>query len=808
VEGAVPALRAALADRGAAVLQAEPGAGKSTVVPLRLLDAVDGRILVLQPRRIAARATARRMAALLGDEVGGTVGYRTRDDRRTSDRTRIEVVTDGILTRRLQRDPTLDGTGLVVFDEVHERHLHAEVAMALCLDARAALRPDLDVVAMSATLDTDRLAALLAADGPPVPVVRGGGQPHPVTVRWSPPGLLDPSFPPAAVRVVAGAVRRALLDEPGDVLVFLPGAGEIGRVARELGKITGVDVRPLHGSLSAADQDAALAPAATGRRVVLATDLAESSLTVEGVRVVIDAGLVRRPRHDPRRGLTRLHTTVASRAAAEQRAGRAGRTGPGVTVRLWSEGEHAARRPFAVPEIQAVDLAALALELAVWGTGAEDLPFLDQPPAIALAEARALLVTLGVLDGDGRPTEVGRAVAELPVHPRLGRMLAAERSPRAAVLAALVEEGDGLGRDTADVAERVRLVMQPSAPPRAAAVARRSRDLARRVGAGGGRVGDRDLDDLGILLARAFPDRLAQARGGGRFRLRSGAGVSLSATDPLRAAPFLVVAATARGTGADDRIVLAAALSRAEIEAVAAGDVDEVTTTGWDPGRDDLRVRHQRRVGALVLDERDGPAEPGPATVAALVARVADQGLSLVPGTAAAAVARLRRRVAFAHTRAPERWPDPGDEALLAALDDWLAPALTVAGAARRADLDRLDVTRALWAWIGPGRRAELDRAAPATLTLAGGRTVPIDYDTDRPVIRVRAQDLYGTTTHPTVSGEPVVIHVLSPAGRPIQVTADVPGFWAGSWTEVRREMAGRYPKHHWPADPASASRR
>jgi ATP-dependent helicase HrpB len=457
-----------------------------------------------------------------------------------------------------------------------------------------------------------------------------------------------------------------------------------------------------------------------------------------------------------------------------------------------------------------VDLAGLALELAVWGADAGALPFLDQPPAAALAEGRALLATLGALDGAGRPTPAGRAMAGLPVHPRLAHLLRAAPVPLATVLAALVEEGDVMaGAPTADIADRVRLVMQPGGDRRARTVARRARELARRLDVAAGPEPDpTDLDAIGPLLALAFPDRLAQARGGGRYRLRSGAGASLSDTDPLRSAPFLVVVETSRATGGtgDDRIRLAAPLDRVEVEAVAGPDAEERTALIWDPDRDDLRVRRRRHADALVLDERDGPAEAGPATTAALVARVRDRGLALVPGAEAARA--LRHRIDFAHRLDPGTWPATDDASLLAALDAWLAPALTAAGATRRADLDRLDVAAALWAWIGPHRRAGLDRSAPATVTVAGGRTLPVDYSGDRPAVRARAQDLYGTTAHPTVGGVPVVVHLLSPAGRPIQVTADLPGFWAGSWSAVRREMAGRYPKHDWPADPATATAR
>ncbi|HYF45532.1 MAG TPA: ATP-dependent helicase HrpB, partial [Acidimicrobiales bacterium] len=495
VEEAVPAVREALAGPGSAVLRADPGAGKTTVVPLRLLDEPwlgVQRIVVLEPRRLAARAAARRMADLLGEPVGRTVGFRTRDERKVGAATRVEVVTEGILTRRLQADPSLPGTGLVVFDEVHERHLQTDLALALALDARAGLRPDLRLLAMSATLETDRLATLV--DGP---VIDSPGRTFSVDVRWREPVGRVPEV---------AVVHEALRSDEGDVLVFLAGAGEIHRLAGALTDLpAGVDVRPLHGSLSPAEQDRALAPSPAGRRrVVLATDIAESSLTVEGVRIVVDGGRVRRPRYDARSGLSRLQTQTASQAAAEQRAGRAGRLGPGVAYRLWSAAEHHRRRAHPEPEIRHADLAGLALELAVWGAGAGGLPFLDPPPAQALADARLLLTRLGALDEGGRPTAAGRAMVDLPLHPRLARMVVEDGTPTAVALAALLEERDPLRAPPdvhrADVAERLRLLAADD--PRAATVRRRQRELARRAGVGGGTV---RTVDLGPVLALAHP---------------------------------------------------------------------------------------------------------------------------------------------------------------------------------------------------------------------------------------------------------------------------------------------------------------
>src|SRR5438105_3943902 len=575
------ALRTALAEDGQAVLQAPPGAGKTTIVPLRLLEEpwlAGGRIVMLEPRRLATRAAARRMASLLGEEVGGTVGYRTRDERRTGPATRIEVVTEGILTRRLQRDPSLPGVGLVIFDEFHERNLHADLALALTLDARPTLRPDLRLLVMSATLDIARIAALLGADSGPAPVIVSEGRAWPVDIRYTPSapaarkagykGRPGPPPRPGAqvVPAATAAVLRALREETGDVLVFLPGAGDIRRVEAALaepgaGLPAGVDIRPLYGALPIADQDAALAPSPPGRRrVVLATDIAETSLTVDGVRVVVDGGWHRTPRYDPRSGLTRLETVGITKASADQRAGRAGRIGPGVAYRLWSKLEHAARRPFPDPEIATADLAGLVLELAVWGgaaaatpgdtAGPPGLPFLDPPPSRTLEEGRRLLTFLGALDADGRPTNAGQAMAELPLHPRLARMVigavAAGRGGTACALAALLEERDVLrGRPDeieTDVAVRLWLlvdrdVRHPQADgPAVAAARRRAGELARRVGIDP--PGADDALDPGPVLALAYPDRIGQARGRARFRLRGGGGAWLAAGEPLSGEAF------------------------------------------------------------------------------------------------------------------------------------------------------------------------------------------------------------------------------------------------------------------------------
>jgi ATP-dependent helicase HrpB len=825
VEDVVAELRAALAGAGAAVLQAEPGAGKTTLVPLRLLDEPwlkGGRIVVLEPRRVAARAAAARMADLLGEEVGATVGYATRDDRRMGRTTRVEVVTDGILTRRLQRDPGLPGIALVVFDEFHERHLQADLGLALTLDAREGLCPDLRVLVMSATLDAGPVASLLGG----APVVTSSGRTYPVAIRWQPVragGRLAPG--------VAAAVSGALGRHSGDVLVFLPGVGEIREVAGALGPVSGVEVLPLHGTLAAAEQDRVLRSGG-GRRVVLSTDLAETSVTVEGVSVVVDAGLARRPAYDPASGLTRLRTVVASRSSAEQRAGRAGRTAPGVAYRLWSQAEHAARRAWPDPEITTADLAALALELSVWGAPMGALRWLTPPPPAALAIAGQLLEALGALD-DGRPTELGRRLVELPVHPRLASMMVAAKSSdrrTAALLAALLSERDVLRRGrhepptTADVAARLAVIEGDGhdhglSVDRAAVaiVSRRADELLRRVERAvptgptptlSTRGAPADTGpDPGRLLVEAYPDRVAQARGGGRYRLRHGGGATLPDHDPLAAAPWLVAAeveAAAGGAGrSDGRIRLAAALDRADVERIGGQAVRTVVRLEWDEQLDDLRATTDKTLDALVLETGRGRAPTGPETTAALVAHAVRTGLAPLHWTPA--VRSLQARAEWARQALGEDWPDVSDEALADCADEWITPRLK--GARGRSDLARVDPSPAIRAALG-GRRAELDRLVPSTLDLPAGRRAAIDYSGDTPRAAVRVQDLFGTTTHPSVGGGrvPVTLELLSPAGRPIQVTADLPGFWTGSWRQVRREMAGRYPKHPWPDDPTTES--
>jgi ATP-dependent helicase HrpB len=822
VESCVPSLRAAMADGGVAVLHAPPGAGKSTVVPLRLRGQpwLDGRIVVLEPRRLATRATARRMAQLLGEDVGHTVGYRTRDERRTGRNGRIEVVTEGILTRRLQQDPSLPGIGMVIFDEVHERNLQSDLALAFTLDVRRSLRPDLRVLAMSATLDDARLAALLGDAHGPAPVIEVSGRAHPVDVRWRPRDRRG-----RLADAVVAAVVAALRADEGDLLVFLPGAAEIRWVAEGLtapGELPPrVDVRRLFGALKGDEQDLALAPSPPGRRrVVLATDIAETSLTVDGVRIVIDAGQRRRPRYDRRSGLPRLETGAASRASAAQRTGRAGRTSPGVAYRLWAESEHSARPAFAEPEIVVGDLASLALELAVWGAPTDELAFLDAPPPDRLAEAQHLLRRLGALDDDGRPTAMGRSMLELPIHPRLAHMvqeaIAVGGGPMACAVAALLEERDVLrgrpGALSAGLGERVRLVLDPSASsPHAdraalAVVRRRALELARRVGVELAAGHAREVHDVGAVVAAAYPDRIAQARGGGRFRLRAGRGVVLAGNDPLIDAPFLVVADLGPGPRGrdDDAVRLAAAIDQRDVEQVAGADIVELSAVAWSAERNDLEARVERRLDAIVLSAVTARPAAGPTTTAALVEHVRSEGLDRLSWSAKARA--LQARAVFARAHLGDPWPDVSDAALADDLDGWLAPRLT--RATGRADLERVDLLVVLRERLGHRLVGDLDWVAPGSVALAGRRSATVDYSTDPPSISARAQDLFGLDAHPAIAAGkvPLTVHVLSPAGRPVQVTADLPGFWKGSWAEVRREMISRYPKHDWPADPTSAA--
>jgi ATP-dependent helicase HrpB len=823
---AISDIRAALAEHSRAVLVAPPGAGKTTVIPLAVLDEpwLDGRrIVMLEPRRLATRAAAQRMAHTTQTDVGTLVGYQTRDERHISAATRIEVVTEGVLTRRLQNDPELPGVGLVIFDEVHERNLTTDLGLALALDVASTIRPDLRILAMSATPDVEGLTTLLDAA-----VIESEGRMFDVEMHWLPRSPAGGGKRPGARRGgrpgraggsgggdriepdVAAAVLRALREQPGDVLVFLPGIGEIRRTESMLGDAVGpdVDVFALAGALSLAEQDAALAPSRPGRRrVVLSTDIAETSLTVDGVRVVVDSGLAREPRFDARTGLTRLTTVSTSRASAEQRAGRAGRTEPGAAYRLWSKLEHGTRAKHRSPEISQADLAGFALELAAWG-GGDDLRFIDAPPPGPLAQARELLADLHAVDDDGSITPLGRTMLGLPVHPRLARMVAVDRSSLACVVATLVEERDifrGRPDDLpVDLALRVGALTgqhRHDAADRGAVhrLRDRSADLARRAGIRFD-LDTVDADRAGVVLLLGYPDRLAARRRPGQFQLRSGSGAWLPDDDPLADEPFLV-AADLDGRRERARIRLAAVVDADAVIAEFGTEIVERRTVEWDADRDDLVEAVERRLGSIQLGQRRGRPAPGEETTTALMTRVRSTRLGVLQWTETAT--SLRGRVTFLHHSMGAPWPDWSTDHLIDTLDEWLAPYLP--GATGRADLERLDLAMVLRSQLPWPQGADLDGIAPARLDLPTGRSVPIDYTGEQPDAFVRVQDLFGVTTHPMAGGVPIRLHLLSPADRPIQVTADLPGFWSGSWADVKKDMAGRYPKHRWPDDPASA---
>jgi ATP-dependent helicase HrpB len=785
------------------VLVAPPGAGKTTLVPLVLRDepwARDGKILVLEPRRVAARAAAQRMASLLGGRVGETIGLTTRLDRAVSEATRVEVVTEGLLVRRLQSDPGLDGVAAVLFDEAHERNLDTDLALALCLDLQAGLRPDLRLLAMSATLDARAFASLMGD----APVIESLGRAFPVAVRHRAREIADARELPDAM---AAAIREALSDHEGDVLAFLPGWGEIRRVQERLAGIA-AEVLPLHGDLPAAEQDRALAPG-TRRRVVLSTPIAETSLTVPGVRIVVDSGFRRAPRLDPASGLTRLVTVRISRAAADQRAGRAGRVAPGVAIRLWTEALHRGLPAADRPEILDSDLSGLLLDCLAWGAEPRALPFPDPPPEGALAAARALLAELDALDEAGRNTATGRLMARMGAHPRLARLMLsaqgeAERA-LAADLAALIEERDPIrDRDApADLSLRLDLLAggdHPSADRgavqrirRAAALHRRRLNVPARVTAAG---------DPAALLAAGFPDRIAAKRGAmdGAFRLASGQGARLPATDPLARSPLLAVAGLDL-QGTEARIRLAAPLDRATLEARLPERFRRTEETFFDARAGAVVSRARLRFGPLILEDAPLPAPDAEAAGRALARAAAERGLRDLRWTDAAR--SLQARTLRLRALEPDAWPDLSDAALAATAEAWLGPACF--GRTRLAELADLDTAALLAALLPPGGRRRLDAELPARITFPNGRDAAIDYAADPPRVSARAQWFYGMASLPALAGGriPLAAELLSPAGRPIALTSDLAGFWRGAWQEARRDMRGRYPKHDWPEDPS-----
>ncbi|MBS1303981.1 ATP-dependent helicase HrpB [Loktanella sp. SALINAS62] len=786
----LPDVVAALRTTGRVVLQAPPGAGKTTRVPLALLqaDLTAGLIVMLEPRRLAVRAAADRLAAQLGEQVGTRVGYRMRGESSVGPDCRILVVTEGILTRMVQDDPELTGVGAVIFDEFHERSLQADLGLAFVWEIKTALRPDLSLIVMSATLDAAPVAAMLDD----APVVTAQGRAYPVDIRY-----LDRSLGPRVrlTHAVADLVARIVPDTDGGVLVFLPGAGEIRQVAAALnGRLPpDCDIRPLYGALPFAAQRAAIAPVTSGRKIVLSTAIAETSLTIEDIRVVVDAGQARRARFDPGSGMSRLVTERVSRAEADQRAGRAGRVAAGTAYRLWTAGEHGALPGFAPPEIAAADLTGLALDLAQWGS--EDLSFLTPPPTTALAEARALLRDLGALDAQDRITSHGRALAALPLHPRLGHMLATAGTA-AATLAALLDTRDPLRGAGTDLSLRLTALQGGSVPGTAdrAALAQIKAEAKRltRTVPQGARLG------AAQMAALAYPDRIALRRPGDdpRYLLSGGKGAMLDAADPLAGQRLLVVTDT-DGNPREAGIWQAIPIAEAELRAVLGDRIAWHRVCAWS--RRDRRVvaREHEQLGAIVLDDRRWDDAPQDATARAMLDGVRHLGLRPSP-----AAQRFRARVALVRAGGVDL-PDLSDDALMDTLDDWLLPHLgQVRSAQDWAQFDLLDPWRAMLDW---DQLQALDRAAPPVFTTPLGRRIPIDYDSEVPEITLRIQEMFGQTVHPTVGRTPLRVTLLSPGHKPVQTTQDLPGFWETSYADVRRDMRGRYPRHPWPEDPRAA---
>jgi ATP-dependent helicase HrpB len=797
----------------AAVLVAPPGAGKTTRVPLVLAAepwAQGKKLLVLEPRRLAARAAAARMAATLREAVGASVGYRVRFGAKVSAATRIEVVTEGVFTRLVLDDPSLAGVAAVLFDEFHERSLDGDLGLALARGVQQGLRAELKLLVMSATLDGARVGKLLGHE----PAIESAGRAFPVETRYL---GRDPRLP--IEPQVADAVARALRAEAGSLLVFLPGAAEIRRSEALLRERVGdgaIDIVPLHGALDADMQDRAIAPATPGRRkVVLATSIAETSLTIEGVRVVIDCGLARVPRYEPDVGLTRLETVRVSRASADQRRGRAGRTEPGVCYRLWDEPQTAALEPANRPEILAADLSGLVLDLAHWGVAdPAQLAFLDPPPVPALAQAKALLGELHAIDRAGRITEEGRRLRELPLPPRLARMVvdaaAAGQAERAADIAVVLTER-GLGGNDVDLGHRLDALRRDRSKRGndARAMARRWAEIARANSSPLAREpreparGGEELS-VGALLALAYPDRVAKNRGaGGAFLLANGRGANVDAASALARAPFLAVAEIT-GTAAQGRIVLAAPLTLAEIEAQFADRIESRDEIAFDAASASLRARRLRRLGAIALAEQPLTVVADDASARMLAQGAARLGIERLPWTKP--LRQWRDRVMFLRRAEGEEWPDLSDAALAATAVDWLAPAL--AGKTALGELASDDFAQALQGLLPWTLRRRLDAEAPTHFTAPSGSSVPIDYEAQEgPKLAIRVQELFGLDRHPSIAAGrvPLVVELLSPAHRPVQVTRDLPGFWRGSYAAVKAEMKGRYPRHPWPDNPLSA---
>ncbi len=810
VQEALLELTASLRAGSNAVLIAPPGAGKTTGVPLALLDQPwrTGRILILEPRRVAARAAAERMAAMLGEKTGQTVGYTIRHESVVSAVTRIEVITEGILTRRLQRDPTLENVSAVLFDEYHERSIHADLGLALCLDVQSALREDLRVLVMSATLDGEAVCKVMGD----APVIRSDGRAFPVETRWSdapwkkPGGARD-----AFEQAVAACVRRAMGEESGDALVFLPGVREIGRVQTLLTDAP-YEVRTIHGGLPFTAQRAALVPSSEGkRRVVLATAIAETSLTIQGVRIVIDGGLSRRALYDAGAGMTRLVTGRVSRASADQRRGRAGRTEPGVCYRLWTKGEEGGFALADPPEIACADLAPLALDLAVWGIrNSSDLRWLDAPPEGAFASALNLLRALGAVDAEGAPTAHGKALADMPLHPRLAHLLIRGREAgadaRAADLAALLEERDPMRDAGVNIEKRLKALRGNAGEGADRAALERIKTTSKRLRKNKSKSGITAEVSAGMLVALAFPDRVAMRRPGEapRYIMAGGKGAVLhDGGDALAGEPFLAIAEL-DGNPREAKIRLAAPLLRGDLDALYGDKITEVKTCHWDSRSRMVEARRQQRLDALVLEDRPWKGADSDLIAKAATDGVRELGLGCLSWKDGAA--RFRDRVLWARGHgAAVTLPDWSDEALLEGLEHWLKPHL---GAVRKeADFAALDLVSILRGALDWEAQQGLDRLAPSSFVTPAGTKRKIDYAQDPPALEVRIQEMFGESVHPAICNGrvPLLIRFLSPAGRPVQVTGDLPGFWANSYADVRKDLRGRYPRHPWPEDPAKA---
>lgn len=800
VDLVIPQLTEALATHACCVLVAEPGAGKTTRVPLALRDVpwLGGKkIVMLEPRRLAARASAKRMADTLAEAVGETVGYTVRLERKVTSRTRIEVVTEGILTRRLQSDPELADTGLIIFDEFHERSLDGDFGLALTLDVQRGLRPDLKILVMSATLDTETLCAHLDS----APLVQAAGRMFPVTVSH-----LERPTRFSLIDDTVKAVHRALREVKGSLLVFLPGEGEIRRVADALLKgdlPANTDVRPLYGALSFAEQDEAIRKPDAGRRkIVIATTIAETSLTIEGVEAVIDTGLKRAPRFDPASGMTALETVRVSQASAEQRKGRAGRLAPGHCYRLWPEAETKALAAHDPPEIRVADLAPLALDMANWGVTARDgLPWLEAPQAAPFAQAQDLLQQLGAVDETRAITAHGKAMVRLPLHPRLAHMVvkaqALGAARAAAETAAMIAERDGLPRDTSADLETRLMHVRGSARERIRQSARQITDLLKC----GNDTGD---VSHGVLLGLAYPDRIAQRRGSNRFRMANGGGAVVAEHDGLAKADFIAIALLDNAQ-ADAKVFLAAVLTRDEIETHFAELISTRARSGWDTKQNAVVASATRVLGAVILEERALPQPDADVLVEGMLAGVRAMGLSVLPWSEGAQ--GLRQRVQFlARTMPDAGWPDLSDAALLATLETWLSPYL--AGMKRKSDLARIDLVNMLRGLVPQSLLARLEALAPVRMEVPNGAHYRIDYDTDGdPVLRVRLQEMFGMHSAPQVADgrARLKIELLSPAGRPVAVTQSLETFWVNAYADVRKDLRGRYPKHYWPENPLEA---